>query len=176
MKYLKFLVAPLLLVALAACGQQDAGPQLSTEAVAFDPGTGTGFVGKGDVQTALGFNNKQLNDSASSLIFTYSATTEQETSWICLNERNQQEQERERTTTTETTGVVSIVQRDNKRQITGFNLTGFREGSTTSTSTTDGPKLYSCPNANSSYVLDSTVVGDPVVTSGGLFVNGVALQ
>src|SRR5918996_4693526 len=33
--------------------------------VTFDPSTGTGFVGKGDVQTAFGWNNKQLQNNAS---------------------------------------------------------------------------------------------------------------
>ncbi len=172
MKYLKFAVAPLLLLALAACGQPEA-PQLSAQAVTFDAATGTGFVGKGDVQTALGYNNKQLNDNAGSLIFTYSATTVQETSWECVNQNNDKVQERERTTTTEVSGIVSHTERDNKRQITGFRLSGF--GEMTSMSSTEGPKLNSCPNANSTYVLDSTVVGEPVVTGGGLFVNGVAL-
>lgn len=34
------------------------GSALAT--VTFDPGTGTGFVGKGDVQNAFGWNNAQL--------------------------------------------------------------------------------------------------------------------
>lgn len=32
--------------------------------VTFDPATGTGFVGKGDVQSAFGWNNKQLQNNA----------------------------------------------------------------------------------------------------------------
>jgi hypothetical protein len=143
-------------------------------AVTFDAATGTGFVGKGDVQTALTLNNAQLNAQAATLVFTYNALTEQETSWTCVNDRNEQTQERERTTSTAVTGVVSVVSRDNKRQITGFNLTGFT-GTPTTTATTEGPKLESCPNANSNYVLGSTVVGDATVVSGGLFVNGISL-
>jgi hypothetical protein len=145
--------------------------------VTFDAATGTGFVGKGDVQTALALNNAQLQAQAARIAstgFTYSATTTQETSWTCINERNEQVQERERTTTTEKTGVVGVIARDGKKQITGFNLTGFT-GTPTVVTDTDGPPLNSCPNANSSFVFGSTVVGDPVVTGGGLFVNGVAL-
>lgn len=144
-------------------------------AVTFDPVNGTGFVGKGDVQLALGYNNKALQDNAASLEFTYESTTEQVTSWECVNDRNEQIQERSRTTTSETVGVVDAIARE-RNQITGFNLLGF-DGSVSSVVDTDGPPLNSCPNANSSFVLGSTVVGDPVTLSGsGLAVNGVPLQ
>jgi hypothetical protein len=45
-------------------------------AVAID-GTGTGFIGKGDVQTALGYNNAQLQAKADSLKFTTSQDASQ---------------------------------------------------------------------------------------------------
>jgi|SRR5215217_6289752 len=142
-------------------------------AVTFDPTTGTGFVGKGDVQTALGWNNKQLQDNAGSLEFTFVSTTVTETSWICTNDRNENTQERERTTTTDTTGVVSSVARE-RNQITGFNLMGF-EGTPTTTSSTEGPKLNSCPEGP--WTL-TTEAGDPEIISqeSALFVNGVELQ
>src|SRR5215204_6817953 len=106
-------------------------------AVTFDPATGTGFVGKGDVQTALGYNNKQLQDNAGSLQFTFVSTTVSETSWECTNENNDKVQERERTTTTETTGVIDSIARE-RNQITGFNLMGF-SGDPVTDSSTDGP-------------------------------------
>lgn len=143
-------------------------------AVTFDPATGTGFVGKGDVQLALNWNNKQLQDGASSLAFTYNSTTEVETTWDCVNTRNENIQERSRTTTSTTTGVVSATERV-RNQVTGFILSGF--SGSTSTSSTSGPPLNSCPNANSSHVLGSTVVGEPVTLPGsGLSVNGQPLQ
>ena len=43
-------------------------------AVTFDPATGTGFVGKGDVQVPFGWNNKTLQDNALGVTFTYSET------------------------------------------------------------------------------------------------------
>ena len=46
-------------------------------AVTFDLATGTGFVGKGDVQTALGYNNAQLQKNASTLVFTSQQPAEQ---------------------------------------------------------------------------------------------------
>lgn len=38
-------------------------------AVTFDASTGTGFVGKGDVQLAFGWNNKQLQANAAGVTF-----------------------------------------------------------------------------------------------------------
>jgi hypothetical protein len=147
----------------------------ASAAVSFDSATGTGFVGKGDVQSALGWNNKALQtaEATGDIRFTYNAVTEQETTWDCYNQNNDHTQERARTTTTTVTGVASHTARE-RNQITGFNLTGFEEGATSTTST-DGPPLYSCPNPNSSFVLGSTDVGDPTEISGGLFVNGVLL-
>ena len=164
-----------LIAAFAATGLALSLVSPASAAVTFNDQTGTGFVGKGDVQLALNWNNKQLqdNEKAGNVAFTYNKTTVQETTWECINERNENVQERERTTTTTITGVVSHTARE-RNQITGFNLTGF--SSSSSTTETEGPKLNSCPNANSSYVLGSTVVGDPEVVSGGLFVNGVVLS
>jgi hypothetical protein len=133
---------------------------------------GTGFVGKGEVQLALGLNNAGVQ-ALGNPSFTYSSTTVQETSWVCVNERNGNEQERARTTTTKTEGIVSSIARV-KNQITGYNLNGF-SGSTTTVGSTEGPPIESCPNANSTYALGSTVVGEPTVVSGGLYVNGVLL-
>ena len=41
----------------------------------FDPGSGIGFVGKGDVQQAFGWNNKQLQDNVSGVDFLYEDLT-----------------------------------------------------------------------------------------------------
>ncbi len=49
----------------------------ATASVSFDSSTGTGFVGKGDVQTALGWNNAALQKNASSLTFTTSQPASQ---------------------------------------------------------------------------------------------------
>ena len=47
---------------------------IAAASVTFDPSSGSGFVGKGDVQIALGLNNAQLQDAVkkNSLSFTYS--------------------------------------------------------------------------------------------------------
>jgi hypothetical protein len=133
---------------------------------------GTGFVGKGEAQTVLGWNNKQLQDNASSVVFTVESETVTEVSWVCTNSNNENSQGRERTTTTTVTGVVEGVARE-RNQITGFNLLGY-EGDPQTASTFEGNQLNSCPSGPWSL---TTPAGDPEVvsTTGGLYVNGVLL-
>lgn len=135
----------------------------ATAAVNFDPATGIGFVGKGDVQLAFNLSNAQLQKEAGNVSFAAVTENVSETFWVCTNTKNETTQERERTTTTTTSGVVSGVARDGKKQITGFNLTGYAGTPTTSTPTTEGPAANSCPT---NWVL-TTPAGDPVVTSTG---------
>lgn len=161
--------AGLVLAGIALVG----GATSAAAAVTFDPATGEGFVGKGDVQLALDLNNAQLQAQANTIAgeFTYDATTVTEVAWECTNSRNENIQERSRTTTTETSGVVGAVTRDGKKQVTGFILTGY--GSSSESRTTDGPALNSCPT---NWVL-TTSAGAPeqISSTGGLFVRGVAL-
>lgn len=44
-------------------------------AATFDADTGPGFVGKGDVQDAFGWNNAALRNNAAGVSFSYEATT-----------------------------------------------------------------------------------------------------
>ena len=64
---MKKMIAALFAMALATTAQA---------AVTFDPETGTGFVGKGDVQVAFGWNNAQFQANATGLSFAYVATTD----------------------------------------------------------------------------------------------------
>jgi hypothetical protein len=137
----------------------------SAQAVTLDPATGTGFIGKGDVQLACGFNNKQLQDFVQtvgngSVQFRVNSTSVTEVSWTCTNDRNENTQERDRTTTTSLRGLVSSLARI-KTQVTGFNLTGY-SGDPVSTSTTEGNPLNSCPSGP--WTL-TTPAGDPVTVS-----------
>ena len=142
--------------------------------VTFDPQTGAGFVGKGDVQTVLGWNNAQLQDNAGSLAFAAESTTVTEVSWVCTNDRNEMTQERARTTTSTVQGVLAAVARV-RTQITGFNLTGYSGDPTTTSEKTEGPPVNSCPSGPWSL---TTPAGDPEVVSSStvLTVNGVPLQ
>jgi hypothetical protein len=137
------------------------GAGVALAAVTFDPDTGTGFVGKGDVQLAFGWNNKEIQNNAGAVTFQATSTEVTEVSWECTNTNNEVIQERARTTTTETQGVVSVVTRDNKKQVTGFNLTGY-SGTPTESSTTDGPPVNSCPAGP--WTL-TTPAGEPEVIS-----------
>lgn len=84
---------------------------------------GTGFVGKGDVQLALGYNNKQLQDNASSLIFQYQEKTKYR--GFCVTEDKQGElKEKNVVENANINSMVAYDARTNK-QITGFNLLGF---------------------------------------------------
>lgn len=102
---------------------------ISTAAVAavtFDAETGTGFVGKGDVQLALNLNNKQMQAQASSLSFSYSDTAEYDV-YCSKTLSNKKETwtmyhtyDRDRSVS----GQVAYDPRV-RNQVTGFNLTGY---------------------------------------------------
>jgi hypothetical protein len=144
-------------------------------AVTFDPATGSGFVGKGDVQVVYGWNNKGLQDNAGSVQFRVEATTVTEYAWICEKDhKNEQTQERSRTVTTTQQGVINSVARDRRNQVTGFILDGFSGGSGASSTTVEGPALNSCPNENGDWFLAQAADPDGEIvsqTGGGLEVS-----
>jgi hypothetical protein len=115
-------------------------------AVQFNPSSGTGFVGKGDLQTAFGWNNQLAQTNIGSVSFTATSISVTETSWVCTNDRNEQTQERARTTTTETSGIVTQLARTGPQgQVTGVNLMGY-SGTPSTSSSTEGPPENSCPS------------------------------
>lgn len=100
--------------------------------VTFNSATGAGFVGKGDVQLALGLNNAQMQTQAASLTFTYVTvdTYEVVNAWASGNADNPVSLNSHTATVTTTVGVNATVAYDprqvkGQKQITGFNLTGF---------------------------------------------------
>jgi len=139
---------------------------LAYAAVTFDPTTGEGFVGKGDVQYTFDWNNAQLQAKADLVGFRYASSVSVETTWTCDRDAGPQTQERANTTTTSVQGLVDTVGRL-KRQITGFNLLGW-DGEVSETSESDGPAVGSCPTG---WTAINIVVGEPVV-SGGFEVSG----
>jgi hypothetical protein len=139
-------------------------------AAAYDiDADGYGFVGKGEVQTAFGWNNPTLQRNADGVSFEYEASVVSETTWVCTNSNNENTQERARTTTTSVSGVVESVSRE-RNQVTGFILEGF-DGDTVviGDPEIEGPAVNSCPSGP--WVL-TTPAGEPEVvsTDGGLFV------
>jgi hypothetical protein len=117
-------------------------------AVTFDPETGEGFVGKGDVQRVFDWNNKQLQDNADDVQFR--ASTVEEISWLCRHNTNPMAADQERSITTTTEGLVDETARE-RNQITGFILNGYDGDPMTETV---GPDLHSC-GAMRTYVTDS---------------------
>jgi hypothetical protein len=118
------------------------------------------FVGKGDVQLALGFNNQQIQNAEIS----FALVTTSESTWTCDRYEGPQTQERSNTTTT--SGVVSYSERV-RNQITGFWLTGF---SGEVVNENEGPAVGSCPTGWTAINLDTVGGGDGVIK-----VNGVEL-
>jgi hypothetical protein len=104
--------------------------------VAFDGATGTGFAGKGDVQTVLGYNNAQMQNQVSNLVFTEKSvdTYEVVTAWATGDPDNPVSLNSHTETVTKTAQVQGQLNCDprHKNQYTGFNLTG-RNTSTTTT-------------------------------------------
>lgn len=144
----------------AACSDNSAtGPALSplgpSVIVTFDPETGEGFVGKGDVQLVFGWNNKALQDNAALVQFGVNSVTE--TTWFCSKPHPSQEGEeivQGRSNTTTIEGLFVTIARENSKgkdgPVTGFFLNGF-DG--TSSETTVGDPLESCPANPSGFAL-----------------------
>ena len=88
--------------------------------VTFDPATGKGFVGKGDVQNVLGWNNATLQQKASSAVFTYVKTDTYEVvnAWATGNVNNPVSLNYHQITVTTMAVVTSSVNAD-PRQVNG---------------------------------------------------------
>lgn len=98
-------------------------------AVVFDPDTGTGFVGKGDVQDAFGWNDAGLQLHATGVTFTYGYTAEYEAVCTWTTGEGTRGQKTHNVTHSEEMEVSSTVnvalRRNPQSKVTGFNLTGF---------------------------------------------------
>ena len=136
-------------------------------AYTFDPATGTGFVGKGDVQLIYGYNNQQLQTNASKIDFR--AITTSETSWTCSRpaptpQDPNREITQQRNNTTTAQGLATTVARETSKgkngPVTGFNLTGYDSPPTVIAS--DGPATASCPASPSGFTFDE---GSQVTTT-----------
>ena len=163
-------------VSLTACQNEITAPSAAkismapSSAITFDPATGLGFVGKGDVQYTFGWNNAQLQSNAASVMFQVNSVEISESSWTChkfagQGGTNEIIQERSRTTTTSTQGVIAHAVRE-RNQITGFYLTGYLGGAAQSVET-DGPALNSCPANPSGFTLLEAAGAPTVPTVGG---------
>jgi len=103
----------------------------ASAAVTFDAGTGQGFVGKGDVQTALGWNNSKLQANAAAVSFTYDATDTYAAVCTWTTGAGTRGEKTHNVSIPRHSRVESAVAYDARthKQIDGFILTGF--GATT---------------------------------------------
>jgi hypothetical protein len=135
-------------------------------AVTFDPGTGKGFVGKGDVQLAFNWNNKQLQTNAKDVTFTYNATENYEVVCTFVTGEGTKGEKTHNVLREKSTIVDSTVAYDPrvKNQITGFNLTGL------GTTTGDPAPMVgdACSGGSDGGTLTSVNL---VSSSGGLYAN-----
>ena len=95
--------------------------------VTFYPATGTGFVGKGDVQSAFGWNNAAAQANIAGISFTYeSSVTVHGTCYWVTGEGTRGEQEHfvNHTKASSIAGTVLYSPRVH-HQIDGINLTGY---------------------------------------------------
>ena len=98
-------------------------------AVTFDPAAGTGFVGKGDVQTAFGLKNSEMQAQHTNVTFNYvaSATYEFECEWFTGPDRNRKHHTNTKDAVTQVNAGVDAQSRKTG-QWTGWNLLGYLGG------------------------------------------------
>jgi hypothetical protein len=97
--------------------------------VTFDPTTGTGFVGKGDVQTAFGWNNAKMQREHEEIKFKYVASTTYafDCEWYTGPDRNRTRHENTKTAATNVDAKIASESRKTG-QWTGWNLRGYAGG------------------------------------------------
>jgi hypothetical protein len=100
--------------------------------VVFDPATGMGFVGKGDVQEALGWNDAALQASAGGVTFTYGYTgIYQAVCTFTTGEGTRGEKTHNVPHSEEvdvSSAVIVSLRRNPQSKVTGFDLTGYGDG------------------------------------------------
>jgi hypothetical protein len=148
----------------------------ASAAVNFDSTTGTGFVGKGDVQLAFGWNNQTLQRNAAGVTFTYNNTSTYDA--VCTfttgeGTRGEQTHNITHHTSVGVNASISYAPRKNSSglngDITGFFLTGFNgtpTGSGDEVPVVGGP----CPG-NQGTDGEWTSVTQTGGGDGGLYVN-----
>jgi hypothetical protein len=119
-------------VLTAAVGVSAAGVMLATSASAYtmDTTTGTGHVGKGEVQSVFNMNNRNIQDAYKNNDIKFSVTEYEHWQQLCLKKKTQVSVDayRERTRARNSMGVDALnnqVTSGNLGSLSGFALTGF---------------------------------------------------
>jgi hypothetical protein len=148
---LQLKIAPVLVAAAATVGLAAS----AHGAVTFEFGTGAGFVGKGDVQTAFAWNNAQLQRNAAGVSFEATSTTSYDVTceWQTETGGPNSKVIDHAVTVHRNTHVNGSITYDPRvrTQITGFTLRGY--GQTTTTGGTVPVIGDSCPMAHESAVV-----------------------
>lgn len=119
-KQMKLLKLSAALALMAAAG-------IASATVTFNPETGTGFAGKGDIQLAFGWNNAQLQARAAGVTFTFVAAEIYTAICTWTTGEGTRGERTHNVGHSATVGVAGTVAYDARvrNQITGFNLTGY---------------------------------------------------
>lgn len=138
-------------------------PALAT--VTFDPGTGTGFVGKGDVQLAWGWNNAKLQSAASGVTFSYvredAADFEVTCEWDTVNKKQTIHHAVTNTRSVNSSvayDVTTATRKNPQGSVTGFRLNGFGPGSETTSGQAIPAVGDGCPNGGDGIVTSVAVI------------------
>ena len=140
--------------------------------VTFNAQDGTGFVGKGDVQTVLGLNNKDMQTAHTSVTFKYVATNTYgfECEWFTGPARNRTHHVQDKTADTQVNATVDSASRKTG-QWTGWNLNGFVGGAPNSVAEPTDADCGAEGNQMKTIVRDEQ--GNPIIelisSSGGLY-------
>jgi hypothetical protein len=164
---------------LAACG---AVVVTAYAAVTFNSATGSGFVGKGDLQTPWGWNDPTLQANAAGIEFYYATSSTSSYSAVCefttgegtRGQRTHEVTHRQDVVAAVNSAVAYEARKNSQGKVTGFNLTGF--GATTTTSSGSVPVVGGpCPgNEGHDGVWTSVTLLSASSTGGGLFATSPA--
>ena len=138
--------------------------------VTFDSSSGTGFVGKGDVQFAFGWNNKQAQSNIGGLGFSFNATDRYAAVCEWVTGTGTRGQKTHDISLMRRTSIASSVAFDARthKQVDGINLNGFGATQTSGTPPVVGDP---CVNSDGGTANNGTYVSVQLVSSeGGLFV------
>jgi hypothetical protein len=130
------------LAALAAL----ATAAVASASVAVDS-NGNGFVGKGDVQTALGYgsgNDTAFQKDAAGVTFQYGDVAEISMAVVCTSDDVTYVTQHNVLGTVTAAKTVNFTTKGDKGKVTGYNLTGA-SGDATYTSSLDFSKQMACP-------------------------------
>jgi hypothetical protein len=151
-----------ILLAAAACAVAVA----AFASVTFDPATGKGFVGKGDVQIPFGWSNAQVQANATAVTFKFESSDSYAAVCTWTTGEGTRGEKTHTISRTRTVGVAGTVDGDprqvkGQKQFTGFILAGY-----VGTPITQGtaPELgQSCPgNGTDGAWTSVTLVGSNV--------------